>query len=88
MNIILDLFLTFAKIGLFTFGWGYAMISMIENNCNNWNSAIITFLLTIIMIGYKKYTKKKLSPILLIVISAIAGIVLYEFTDIFCLEYY
>ena len=33
MNIFLDLFLTFAKIGLFTFGGGYAMISMIENNC-------------------------------------------------------
>ena len=33
MSIILDLFLTFAKIGLFTFGGGYAMISMIENNC-------------------------------------------------------
>ncbi len=33
MNIFLDLFLTFAKIGLFTFGGGYAMISMIENSC-------------------------------------------------------
>ena len=33
MNIILDLFLTFAKIGLFTFGGGYAMISMIEDSC-------------------------------------------------------
>lgn len=33
MNILLDLFLTFEKIGLFTFGGGYAMISMIENNC-------------------------------------------------------
>ena len=33
MNILLDLFLTFAKIGLFTFGGGYAMISMIENDC-------------------------------------------------------
>lgn len=32
-NILLDLFLTFMKIGLFTFGGGYAMISMIENNC-------------------------------------------------------
>ena len=29
----LDLFLTFAKIGLFTFGGGYAMISLIENAC-------------------------------------------------------
>lgn len=33
MNILTDLFLTFAKIGFFTFGGGYAMISMIENNC-------------------------------------------------------
>ena len=33
MNIFVDLFLTFAKIGLFTFGGGYAMIAMIENNC-------------------------------------------------------
>ena len=33
MNILLDLMLTFAKIGLFTFGGGYAMISMIEDNC-------------------------------------------------------
>lgn len=28
-----DLFLIFAKIGVFTFGGGYAMISVIENNC-------------------------------------------------------
>ena len=33
MNILLELFLTFAKLGLFTFGGGYAMISIIENNC-------------------------------------------------------
>ena len=33
MNILIDLFLTFAKIGLFTFGGGYAMTSVIENNC-------------------------------------------------------
>ena len=32
-NLLADLFLTFAKIGLFTFGGGYAMISMIENDC-------------------------------------------------------
>ena len=29
----MELFLIFAKIGLFTFGGGYAMISLIENNC-------------------------------------------------------
>ena len=33
MHILLDLFLTFAKIGLFTFGGGYAMIAIIENSC-------------------------------------------------------
>ena len=33
MHILLDLFLTFVKIGLFTFGGGYAMIAMIENTC-------------------------------------------------------
>ena len=33
MNIVIELFLTFLKIGLFTFGGGYAMISIIENNC-------------------------------------------------------
>lgn len=30
---LLSLFLTFAKIGLFTFGGGYAMISLIDNIC-------------------------------------------------------
>ena len=30
---LLDLFLTFARIGLFTFGGGYAMISVIDHLC-------------------------------------------------------
>ena len=33
MKLLLDLFLTFAKIGLFTFGGGYAMIPIIEDSC-------------------------------------------------------
>ena len=33
MRLIITLFLTFAKVGLFTFGGGYAMISMIEDVC-------------------------------------------------------
>ena len=32
-NILFDLLLTFLKIGLFTFGGGYAMLAMIENSC-------------------------------------------------------
>ena len=30
MNILLDLFLTFAKIGLFTFGGGFAMMAILS----------------------------------------------------------
>ena len=33
MKELLDMFLTFARIGGFTFGGGYAMISMIEHAC-------------------------------------------------------
>lgn len=33
MGLIIKLFLTFFKIGLFTFGGGYAMISLIGNEC-------------------------------------------------------
>ncbi len=33
MNMLLTIFLVFAKIGLFTFGGGYAMISIIEDIC-------------------------------------------------------
>lgn len=33
MPVLLDLFLTFMRIGVFTFGGGYAMIAMIEDIC-------------------------------------------------------
>jgi len=33
MKLLFDLFLTFFKIGIFTFGGGYAMISIIEDSC-------------------------------------------------------
>lgn len=42
MPILLDLFLTFAKIGAFTFGGGYAMISLLDHECvekKRWISA-------------------------------------------------
>lgn len=40
MNIYLELFLSFFKIGLFTFGGGYAMISLVMETCvtKNWLS--------------------------------------------------
>lgn len=33
MALVLELFLTFMKIGLFTFGGGYAMLALIESTC-------------------------------------------------------
>lgn len=33
MKLLFDLFFTFSRIGLFTFGGGYAMLSLIENVC-------------------------------------------------------
>ena len=33
MKLLINLFLTFAKIGLFTFGGGYAMIGMMKHSC-------------------------------------------------------
>ena len=33
MNLLVELFLTFAKIGAFTFGGGYAMISLLDHEC-------------------------------------------------------
>lgn len=33
IKVVSELFMTFAKIGFFTFGGGYAMIAMMENIC-------------------------------------------------------
>ena len=38
---------------------------------------VITLLLAAVMVGYKKLRKKKISPILLIVISAVIGMIAY-----------
>jgi chromate transporter len=40
-------------------------------------AVILTVLLGALLLGYKRFAKKKLSPVLLIVISAAAGAVLY-----------
>lgn len=60
-------------------------IYMVLGNCFGTVSAIkvslqaiiITALLVASMFGYKHFAKKKLSPILLIIISAVTGIVVY-----------
>ena len=36
MHILLDLFLTFFKIGIVSFGGGYAMIPLITDECSKW----------------------------------------------------
>ena len=43
----------------------------------NFQAIIITAILVASMFGYKHFKKKKLSPVLLIVLSAVAGMVIY-----------
>ena len=60
-------------------------IYMVVSNCfgslsalsANYQAIIITAILVASMFGYKHFKKKKLSPVLLIVLSAVAGIVIY-----------
>lgn len=60
-------------------------IHMILKNCFgtilafkvNVQAIIVTAALVLAMAGYKEFAKKKLSPIMLIVLSAVAGIVVY-----------
>ena len=56
------------------FGNCFETFSAIQVNSQ---AVIITVLLVALMFGYKHFVKKKLSPILLIVISAAAGILIY-----------
>ena len=49
-------------------------ILSVEFNCS---AVIITAVLIVSMLGYKHFRGKKLSPILLIVISAVAGVFVY-----------
>ena len=66
MTILPDLLLNYAKIGLFTHGGGYAVIPL-----------ILTLLLGFVYFGSRKLRKGGISPILLICLSAAAGIVAY-----------
>lgn len=58
---------------------------MVLQNCIAWKNVIhvdlialvVTLILTALVIGYQRFMKKKMSPIMLIVISAIAGMVAY-----------
>ena len=61
-------------------------IYMVVQNClltgDKWNidspSLVITLILTAITLAYKRFTNKKLSPIMLIIFSAITGIIIYS----------
>lgn len=59
----------------------YMVISNCLGNISAWKmnfqAVIITVVLVICMAGYKKIKKKKLSPVLLIVISAVAGMIVH-----------
>ena len=96
MNLLISLFLTFTKIGLFTFGGGYAMIAMIENICvekKKWISHDEMMDITVIAestpgpiaINCATYVGYKQSGILGAIISTI-GMVLPSFAIIFIIS--
>ena len=58
---------------------------MVLRNCVAWGNGIdvdlaaliVTLILTVLVIGYRCFLKKKMSPIMLIAISAIVGMIVY-----------
>ncbi len=50
-----------------------------EFKCFDFQGLVITVILFLCMLLYKKLFKKSLSPILLIVVSAVSGMILYSF---------
>lgn len=98
MRVLLELFLIFSKIGLFTFGGGYAMISLIENNCvenKNWITHDEMMNITVIAestpgpiaINCATYVGYKKAGILGATISTL-GIVLPSFVIIYLISMY
>ena len=81
LKLVFTLFLTFAKIGAFTFGGGYAMIPLIEKEViekKKWISEDI--LLEVIAIAES-------TPGPIAINSATFGVVLPSFLIIFCLSF-
>ena len=92
----MELFLIFAKIGLFTFGGGYAMISLIENSCvkkKKWITHDEMMNITVIAestpgpiaINCATYVGYKKSGIMGAIISTL-GIVLPSFATIYLIS--
>ena len=98
MNILFDIFLTFAKIGVFTFGGGYAMIPFLDNECvekKKWLSSDEFINLTVIAEStpgpiaincatYVGYKKAKVPGAIL----ATLGVVLPSFIIILIISYF
>lgn len=98
MNIFLDLFLSFLKIGSFTFGGGYAMISFLNHECvnkKNWITSEELIDITVvaestpgpIAINCATYTGYKKGGILGAIIATI-GIILPSFLIILFISHF
>ncbi len=81
MTSLTDLFLTFMRIGMFTFGGGYAMISVVENSCvenRHWTPGPIA----INCATYVGYKQRGLAG----AIAATVGIILPSFLVIYLIS--
>lgn len=95
---LIELFITFFKIGLFTFGGGYGMISIVKDECidkKNWitNDEFVNLIavaestpgpIAVNMATYVGYKKSKLSG----AIVATIGVVLPSLTIIYIIANY
>ena len=52
--------------------WG----NVVSNSVIRWHSLVVTFVLAILLFGYKPVTKKNLSPFALIIVAAVLGIII------------
>lgn len=96
--ILQELFLTFAKIGMFTFGGGYAMISLIDHECvgkKHWITADELMDMTVIAestpgpiaINCATYTGYKKAGIFGAAVATL-GMVMPSFLIILCISFF
>ena len=54
-----------------------ALFGSVSNIAVTWQPLVIAFCIAVVMVAYKLLRKKQISPIILIILSAVLGIVVY-----------
>ena len=54
-----------------------ALFGSVSNIAVTWQPLVIAFCIAVVMVAYKRLRKKQISPIILIILSAVLGIIVY-----------